>query len=87
MKVTKRNGNVVIYDDEKVVSSILKANEGIALEEISEKAATALAGDVFAKLTEQDAIISTGEVRRCVYAMLVEKGYPQTAKRYMEYRK
>jgi len=87
MKITKRNGNVVIYDDEKVVNSILKANAGIAMEEISEKAAAALAGDVFARLTAQDAIISTGEVRDCVYALLLEKGYLQTAKQYMEYKK
>ena len=87
MKITKRNGNVVLYDDDKVASSILKANEGIAMEEITEKAAAALAGDVFAKLTEQDAIISTKEVRDCVYALLLEKGYLQTAKRYMEYKK
>ena len=26
MKITKRNGNLVIYDDEKLVRSILKAN-------------------------------------------------------------
>ena len=87
MKITKRNGNVVIYDDEKVVNSILKANAGIAMEEISEKAAAALAGDVFTRLTARDAIISTGEVRDCVYALLLEKGYLQTAKQYMEYKK
>ena len=87
MKITKRNGNVVLYDDEKVASSILKANEGIAMEEITEKAAAALAGDVFAALTERDAIISTKEVRDCVYALLLEKGYLQTAKQYMEYKK
>ena len=87
MKITKRNGNVVLYDDVKVASSILKANEGVVMEDITEKAAAALAGDVFARLTEQDAIISTREVRDCVYALLLEKGYPRTAKQYLEYKK
>ena len=28
MKIAKRSGNFVMYDDEKVVRSILRANEG-----------------------------------------------------------
>ena len=39
MKVTKRNGNMVIYDDQKNIKSILKANAEVACETISEKEA------------------------------------------------
>lgn len=87
MKITKRNGNLVLFDDEKVAGSILKANAGITLEELSEKAAAAMAGEVFARLSEGESIISTQDIRACVQELLIEKGYPLTAQAYMEYKK
>ena len=87
MKVTKRNGNVVIYDDEKIIQSILKANAATAGEELSEKTAAYIAGEVFARLSATEDIFSTEDVRACVYKALCSKGYTQTAKIYMEYRK
>ena len=87
MKVTKRNGNVVLYDDEKVIQSILRANADAAGEELSEKTAAYIAGAVFARLSAMQEIFSTEDVRRCVWGMLKEKGFPRTAEKYLDYRK
>ncbi|MCR5575936.1 MAG: hypothetical protein K6F56_02885 [Oscillospiraceae bacterium] len=86
MKITKRNGNVVVYDDEKIIQSILKAS-AVAGEEVSEKTAAYIAGEVFARLSASEDIFSTEDVRKCVYKALYHKGYTQTAKIYAEYKK
>ena len=86
MKITKRNGNITMYDDEKVVKSILKAN-GDTKENMTEAAAADIAAVVFARLTAENEIISTKEIRDCVMAVLAENGYVQTANAYEEYKK
>ncbi|MBR1457685.1 MAG: hypothetical protein IJ594_11080 [Oscillospiraceae bacterium] len=87
MKITKRNGNVVVYDDEKVVKSILNANAEVPGEELTESAAAWIASEVFARLSEQEDIITTKDVRESVFALLGEKGLAETAKRYAEFKK
>ena len=87
MKITKKNGNVVVYDDEKVINSILKANAGIQDEKISRKKAEVLADDVFARVTDQHDVIRTQDVRDCTAAILREKGYPKTAENYLNYKR
>lgn len=87
MKVTKRNGNMVIYDDQKNIKSILKANAEVACETISEKEAATIVGQIFSKLAETSTIITTDEIRVCTEKTLREKGYPMTAKAYMDYKK
>ena len=87
MKITKRNGFVVLFDDDKIVSSILKANAEVPEEELSKQAAAFLAGEVIGRLAERQEIITTQDVRVAVERKLVEKGYPLTAKRYMEHIK
>ncbi len=86
MKSTKKNGTISVYDDQKVVSSILKANAETGEEEISEKVAVAMADDVFSRLTESCEIITTADVRKCVYDLLCERGFPKTARLYVEFR-
>ena len=87
MKITKRNGNMTMYDDEKIVNSILKANQDISGEEITRAAAVNIADKVFSRLTKENEIIATKDVRDCVYEILTERGYPKTAKAYAEYKK
>ena len=58
MKVTKRNGNMVIYDDQKNIKSILKANAEVACETISEKEAAAIVGQIFSTLAETSTIVT-----------------------------
>ena len=87
MKVTKKNGKVVLFDDEKVVRSILKANAEVPGEAMMRKTAQRYANEVFDRLTEQSEIITTDDVRRCVAEVLREKGRPQTAEHYLGFKK
>lgn len=87
MKITKKNGNITLFDDEKIVASILRANAETAETLMDRKLASAIADQVFLRLTVSSEIITTGDVRRCVDALLREKGYTETARHYMEYSK
>ena len=85
MKITKRSGNIVVYDDEKIVSSILKANEG-TFEELSPKGAAFLADAVLGSLVKDHDIITTALIRQGVYDALRDRGLVLTAQRYIEYK-
>ena len=87
MKVTKKNGNVVLFDDEKIINGILKANAEVPLEELTKNEAQSIADEVFAKLTAEKDIISTADVRVCVHQILLERNLPVTAQHYMDYNK
>ena len=87
MHITKKNGKVQVYDDEKVVRSILKANVDAMTEEMNRKKAQVIADEVFAKLTAEKDIISTEDVRAYTAAVLREKGYPKTARCYEEFKR
>ena len=87
MKITKRNGNVTMYDDQKVARSMMNANAAIPEEELTESMAAVFAEEVFGRLTEENEIITTQEIRACVISVLREKGFPLTAKNYEDYKK
>ena len=86
MKVTKRNGNLVIYDDQKLVSSILRANSETD-EELSTNAAAYLSDVVIGRLAKEHDIITTALIRDGVYRALLEKGLPMTAQKYRDFSK
>lgn len=86
MKITKRNGNIVFYDDEKVVGSIMRANEGTG-EALTPKQAEFLADAVLGRLIKDHSIVTTQMIRDGVYEALNEKDLWITAKHYMEYKK
>ena len=87
MKITKRNGSIVLFDDEKVKNSILKANACVDGETISAKKTGAIANEAFDSLMKDREMVMTAEVRAYVYALLKEKGYPKTAECYWTYKK
>lgn len=87
MKVTKKNGNIVLFDDDKVIRSMLRANADTDEETLSESAAAYIAGEVFARLAKERVLLTTQDVRQCVNDMLIQKGLPETAKMYMQYHK
>ena len=87
MKVTKKNGNIVLFDDDKVIRSMLRANADTEEETLSECAADYIAGEVFARLAKERVLLTTQDVRQCVNDMLIQKGLPETAKMYMQYHK
>ena len=88
MQIIKRNGNTTIYDDQKIISSIMKANaESKEIKKITEKEAASIAFDAMAVLTEKNEIITTKEIRESVYQTLCGRGLKETAKTYYEYQK
>ena len=87
MKITKKNGLICLYDNEKVARSILKASADTEDERISPKMADALTDEVFDRLIARHEIITTAEVRACVYALLKERGFPKTAESYEDFKK
>lgn len=86
MKITKRSGNIVIYDDEKVINSIMKANEGTG-EALTAKAAEYLTDAVLGRLAKNNPIVTTQMIRDGVYDALIERNLWLTAKQYIEYKK
>ena len=86
MKITKKNGNITMYDDQKVINSILKANAGTSEKTMSDKIAASIADDVFSQLTEDYEIITTKDIRDCVYKTLLDRGFTETARAYIEYK-
>ena len=86
MKIAKRNGNLVFYDDEKVVNSIMRANQGTG-EEITPKQAEFLADAVLGRLIKNHSIVTTEMIRDGVYEALKEKDLWLTAKEYIDFKK
>ena len=87
MIITKRNGTIHVFDEEKIAKSILHANAEVSLETITPAIATSLAEEVFARATKEHEVITTADVRDYVFDLLNEKGFPGTAVCYMEYKK
>ena len=87
MYITKKNGKVVLYDTEKLISSILKANGDTDEEELSRATASYIANETFDRLTNEKDIITTQDIRECVYDILCDKNLPKTAQLYMDFHK
>lgn len=87
MYITKKNGKVVLYDTEKIISSILKANGDTDEEELSRATASYIANEVFDRLTNEKDIITTQDIRECAYEILCAKDLPKTAQLYMDFHK
>lgn len=87
-KITKRNGNVVSFDAQKIVNAIAKA--GKATGEFDEKIAKRLAGRVLAVLEDLNGdgtyIPHVEEVQDIVEEILLRSQYKKTAKAYIIYR-
>ena len=72
MKVTKKNGKVVLFDDEKVVRSILKANAEVPNEAMMRKTAQRYANEVFDRLTERSESGEIGSKRKEVKELIAD---------------
>lgn len=86
MKIAKRNGNLVFYDDEKVVKSIMNANRETE-EALTEKQAEFLADAVLGRLIKNNSFVTTQMIRDGIYEALNERDLWLTAKRYREFKK
>ncbi len=86
MKITKRSGRIVVYDDEKLVNSIMRANEETG-EKLTVKEAEYLTDVVIGRLAKVYSIITTQMIKEGIYDALREKDLWLTAKQYMEFKK
>ncbi len=87
MIITKKNGTTVLYDDERIIRSIMRANAEVPLERMTEKQAAVIAAEAVKRILAESEILTTADLRGAVYALLGEKGFRQTAEHYMNYRK
>ncbi len=87
MKITKKNGNIVMFDDVKVTNSILKANGDTDKETLTEKQAAYLSSLVRNRLNREHDLLTTDDIRSYVAAALTEKGFPDTAEKYLSFKK
>ena len=87
MYITKKNGIVVLYDTEKIINSILKANGDTNEEEISRATASYIADETFDRLTKEKDIITTQDIRECVYDILCKKNLQNPARLAMYFYK
>ena len=69
MKITKRNGNLTAYDDEKIITSILRANAEVAEEALSRNTASYIADDVFELLTENHDFHAGNSIHCLLYSV------------------
>jgi len=85
MYITKKDGRIVIFDNEKITNSILRANAGNDHEKLSPKRAAVLAEKVFELVVSENEVISTADVNRAVLRVLRENELPSTAESYESY--
>ncbi len=87
MIITKKNGNTVVCDDERIVRSVLRANAEVPLEQMTKRQAAVIAAEAVKRILAEREILTTADLREAVYALLCEKGFRQTAEHYMNYKK
>ena len=83
-KVIKRDGSIVEFDKTKIENAILKAmkyGSGVINEEVANKIAKEIEGDVVSRNT-----ISILQIETIVYHKLIENKHEHTAKAYEGYR-
>jgi ribonucleoside-triphosphate reductase len=86
-KVKKRDGRIVDFDKEKIISAIFNAAKSVGGED--HKLAEKLAGKVITILNYQfdgDQVPTVEQVQDIVERVLIKNGYADTAKSYILYR-
>ena len=86
MYVTKRNGSIVLYDNQNVVRSILAANRESG-EIMPRRIAFIIANTVLEKLPSTSSIVLTSDIRNAVKSELQARGYARTAANYAKFAK
>ncbi len=87
MKIIKRNGAEVIFDREKIVSAIEKANKATTDErELAKWQIDGIAQTVEETAKCMNRALSVEEIQELVETLLMKQGAYETAKRYIRYR-
>jgi ribonucleoside-triphosphate reductase len=86
--IRKRDGRLVVYDQEKIAQAIIKAVQAVGGSDF--KKATDIArevGGILSVLYKDNRVPTVENVQDLVEKILIEKGHAQTAKAYILYRK
>ena len=87
MKLIKRNGAEAVFDREKIVSAILKANEAVDEDErITEGKVRKIAATVESRCEKLERAVSVEEVQDLVENELMRSGAFILARAYITYR-
>ena len=85
MKIQKRNGIVVAFDEDKIRNAIRKANEAVPDETMPREALFELTGRI-SDCFPGDCVPTVEQVQDAVEEKLIEADYAKTAKAYILYR-
>ncbi len=86
MRIIKRNGSEEIFDINKIVSAVSKANAATEYGKITEEQIKDIAGYVEYKCSKMDRAVSVEEVQDMVEDQIMAKGAFQLARNYVRYR-
>lgn len=87
MRIIKRNGSEEVFDREKIVSAIAKANaETDGVPELTNRQIDYISYVIEDRCNEINRALSVEEVQELVETHIILQGAPETAKRYIRYR-
>jgi len=86
MKIIKRNGSEEIFDIEKIVNAISKANEADHKNELTREQIKDIAEYVEYKCNKMGRAVSVEEIQDMVENQIMSKGAFDLARRYVKYR-
>lgn len=85
-QITKRDGEIVNYNVDKIILAISKANAEIEDETIPKKLLETIINLVENKVLEYEEVVSVEDVQDSVEESLLEVGLVKTARAYIQYR-
>ena len=87
MKIIKRNGSEMVFDRDKIVRAIQKANEaGEGRPELTQRQIDYISFCIEDYCNEIDRALSVEEIQELVETLIIQQNAPETAKRYIRYR-
>ncbi len=86
MRIIKRNGSEEIFDIEKIVAAVQKANKATEYGKITDEQIKDIAGYVEYKCSKIDRAVSVEEIQDMVEDQIMAKGAFQLARNYVRYR-
>ncbi len=87
MKIIKRNGSEVVFDRQKIVKAIQKANEaGEGKPELTQRQIDYISFCIEDYCNEIDRALSVEEIQELVETLIIQQNASETAKRYIRYR-
>ena len=85
-QITKRDGEIVNYNVDKIILAISKANAEIEDETIPKKLLETIINLVENKVLEYEEVVSVEDIQDSVEESLLEVGLVKTARAYIQYR-